>query len=332
MINTAIALSSRLSLTPSLVSKSRAGSNGTGAARRGQLQVIAAKKNKRKEERKAQKRAETKALLEKRDANKEEEPADAPVSSGPKPYEATATVMQSLTICGSYKDKTGDKLLDGTILVQEAAETLWNAPFVCASHDASDVFNYGNKAALSLWQLSWDEFVGLPSTKSAEDDQTVQSERRELLDRAAKDGYIKDYSGIRQTSDGRKFKINGATVWTITDKDGNKTGQAVRFDTFSWVGDDGEEEEMMVCEGGEIVSKKSIAADAASDPKDVPSEAEVAEASAAVEAQAAEVRRLKEEDGLDNSSPEIQAGVASLMEKKAVLADLEERIAAAADA
>ena len=73
MINTAIALSSRLSLTPSLVSKSRAGSNGTGAARRGQLQVIAAKKNKRKEERKAQKRAETKALLEKRDANKEEE-------------------------------------------------------------------------------------------------------------------------------------------------------------------------------------------------------------------------------------------------------------------
>jgi hypothetical protein len=121
-------------------------------------------------------------------------------------------------------------------------------------------------------------------------------------------------------------------VWTITDKDGNKTGQAVRFDTFSWVGDDGEEEEMMVCEGGEIVSKKSIAADAASDPKDDPSEAEVAEASAAVEAQAAEVRRLKEEDGLDNSSPEIQAGVASLMEKKAVLADMEERIAAAADA
>ena len=44
------------------------------------------------------------------------------------------------------------------------------------------------------------------------------------------------------------------------------------------------------------------------------------------------MRRLKEEDGLDNSSPEIQAGVASLMEKKAVLADMEERIAAAADA
>ena len=118
------------------------------------------------------------------------------------------------------------------------------------------------------------------------------------MDRAAKDGYIKDYSGIRQTSDGRKFKINGATVWTITDKDGKKTGQAVRFDTFSWLGDDGEEEEMIVCEGGEIVPKKSIAADASSDVKEIPSAVEVAEASAAVEAQAAEVRRLKEEDGL----------------------------------
>ena len=45
-------------------------------------------------------------------------------------------------------------------------------------------------------------------------------------------------------------------MWTITDKDGKKTGQAVRFDTFSWLGDDGEEEEMIVCEGGEIVPKK----------------------------------------------------------------------------
>ena len=330
MIHTA--LSSRLSLPQSLTSKPRAGSSGSGATRRGQLHLIAAKKNKRKEERKAQKRAETKALMEKRDEDKGKETSDTSAPSGPQPYEATATVMQSLTICGSYKDKTGEKLLDGTILVQEAAKALWNAPFVCASHDASDVFNYGNKAALSLWRLSWDEFVGLPSTKSAEDDESVQSERRELLDRAAKDGYIKDYSGIRQTSDGRKFKINGATVWTITDKDGKKTGQAVRFDTFSWLGDDGEEEEMIVREGGEIVPKKSIAADASSDVKEIPSAVEVAEASAAVEAQAAEVRRLKEEDGLDNSSPAVQAGVASLMEKKAVLADLEERIAAAADA
>ena len=176
----------------------------------GPTHLIAAKKNKRKEERKAQKRAETKAPWRSETKTREKKHPDTSAPSGPQPYEATATVMQSLTICGSYKDKNREKLLDGTIPVQEAAKALWNAPFVCASHDASDVFNYGNKAAFSLWRLSWDEFVGLPSTKSAEDDESVQSERRELLDRAAKDGYIKDYSGIRQTSDGRKFKINGA--------------------------------------------------------------------------------------------------------------------------
>ena len=122
MIHTA--LSSRLSLPQSLTSKPRAGSSGSGATRRGQLHLIAAKKNKRKEERKAQKRAETKALLEKRDEDKEKETSNTSAPSGPQPYEATATVMQSLTICGSYKDRTGEKLLDGTILVQEAAKAL----------------------------------------------------------------------------------------------------------------------------------------------------------------------------------------------------------------
>ena len=81
MIHTA--LSSRLSLPQSLTSKPRAGSSGSGATRRGQLHLIAAKKNKRKEERKAQKRAETKALMEKRDEDKGKETSDTSAPSGP---------------------------------------------------------------------------------------------------------------------------------------------------------------------------------------------------------------------------------------------------------
>ena len=94
----------------SLTSKPRAGSSGSGATRRGQLHLIAARiswtrKTSGREERKAQKRAETKALMEKRDEDKGKETSDTSAPSGPQPYEATATVMQSLTICGSYKDK-----------------------------------------------------------------------------------------------------------------------------------------------------------------------------------------------------------------------------------
>lgn len=43
---------------------------------------------------------------------------------------------------------------------------LFHAPFCCCSHDGSDVFNYGNKAALALWELEWQEFVGMQSLKS----------------------------------------------------------------------------------------------------------------------------------------------------------------------
>ena len=308
----------------------RPGRTASVPAGRGALQVVAAKKkSKRDQERKAAKRAETKELnarfaAAKEDAGDEAEKDAAPAAkSGPAPYEGTGTVMQSLTICGSFKEKTGDKLLDGTVMVQEAAERLFKAPFVCASHDAEDVFNYGNQAALSLWGLPWDEFVGMPSTKSAQDDDGIQSERRELLDKAAESGVIRDYSGVRQASDGRKFKVDGAIVWTITNKDGEKTGQAVRFDSFTWLNEDGTDgEAMTVAEGGQLVPAKAAAP--ADEPKAGASPEDIEKAAKAVDEQAAEVRRLKDEQGLTNADPEVQDAVAELLKRKSALAALEE--------
>lgn len=82
----------------------------------------------------------------------------------------------------------------------------------------------------------------MPSTKSAQAEDGIQSERRELLDKAAATGIVRDYSGVRQTSAGRRFEMHGATVWTITDSEGAKTGQAVRFDAFTWLDADGDED------------------------------------------------------------------------------------------
>jgi hypothetical protein len=189
------------------------------------------------------------------------------------------------------------------------------------------VFNYGNKAALELWGLSWDDFVGMPSTKSASDEDAIQSERRELLDKAAASGVIKDYSGVRQASDGRRFRVTGATVWTITDREGNKTGQAVRFDTFAWLGENGEETEMTVADGGELVEKSSGAGDGDATADAAPSASDIAAAAEAVEEAAAKVRNLKEGDGLTNADPEVQAAVSELLAKKSALAELEERAA-----
>jgi len=90
------------------------GSAGAEVVKRGApVVVVSAKKdNKRKEERKAKNR-------EKQRDERGETAAEAVKSpSGPSPFESAAAIMQSLTICGSYKDKTGEKLLEGKLMVQ----------------------------------------------------------------------------------------------------------------------------------------------------------------------------------------------------------------------
>ena len=110
--HTMTALSSRICFAsvPMVASRSR-----TMDESRGDLKVYAGKKkSKRSQERKAQRKAENKELMSsgKKSGEEEEDVGEASVK-GPAPYESTASVMQSLTICGSYKSQTGEKLLDG---------------------------------------------------------------------------------------------------------------------------------------------------------------------------------------------------------------------------
>ena len=212
--------------------------------------------------------------------------------------------------------------------MHEAASALFNAPFVCASHDAEDTFNYGNKAALALWELDWDGFVGMKSTKSADvEDATTQAERRALLDKAASDGLITNYSGVRMSSTGKKFRVENATVWTMTNGDGVKTGQAVRFEKVVRLNADGSDgDAMVVNENGEWV-KDVVASPAEDKVVDVDAvKALVAELSAQVEAQAAVVRELKDNGGT-NADDDVKAAVSVLLDVKAKLSEAEAKLA-----
>jgi hypothetical protein len=57
-----------------------------------------------------------------------------------------------------------------------------------------------------------------------------------LLDSVAHTGLIDDYSGIRISSTGRRFRICNATVWSVTDPSGKKTGQAATFSDWEFIG------------------------------------------------------------------------------------------------
>ena len=219
----------------------------------------------------------------------------------------------------SYKKATGTKLVEGNVMVHDAARALFRAPFACASHDGNDVFNYGNQAALELWEMEWDAFVGMSSKKSADEaDEATQAERRALLDRAASDGVIMNYSGVRVSSRGAKFRIEDATVWTMKDGDGNKTGQAVRFDRVVRLQPDGSDGEVRVVnDEGHWVTR----VDEPTGEAPAVDAAKIEELSAAVDAKAAEVRALKDA-GLTNADDDVKAAVKVLLDLKSQLSAL----------
>lgn len=131
----------------------------------------------------------------------------------------------------SHLQLTGRELFpEASTLPPETLEQhLAAAPFVLVSHgtDADPVLNYGNKTALSLWEMDWETFTRTPSRFTAETPN--RDERARLLARVTSHGFIDDYSGVRISRTGKRFLISQATVWNILHKDGSPAGQAATF-------------------------------------------------------------------------------------------------------
>jgi len=126
-------------------------------------------------------------------------------------------------------------MVDPALSPIEQAQILFEAPFAVVSHHAANageepIFNYGNRTALELFAMTWEEFTCLPSRLSAEP--VHQAERARLFERVRTQGYIDDYRGVRIASTGRRFWIENATVWTLYDEAGQLYGQAALFDNW----------------------------------------------------------------------------------------------------
>ena len=93
--------------------------------------------------------------------------------------------------------------------------------------------NYGNRAALALWEMSWVELTRTPSRLTAE--APNREERARLLEAVTRCGFIDDYSGVRISKSGRRFRITRATVWNLLTEDGKPCGQAAMFDRWEYL-------------------------------------------------------------------------------------------------
>ena len=145
-------------------------------------------------------------------------------------WETDFVMAHPACLSRSLKHWTGRELVPGVSDPVDLAQKVFEAPFVVVSHgtEADPVLNYGNRAALALWEMSWAELTRTPSRLTAE--APNREERARLLEAVTRRGFIDDYSGVRISKSGRRFRITRATVWNLLTEDGKPCGPAAMFD------------------------------------------------------------------------------------------------------
>jgi len=150
-------------------------------------------------------------------------------------WQTNFVIAHTQMLARSFRKWTGRDLLPGLFNPAGLAKNIFHAPFVVVSHgtEADPILNYGNQVALDLWEMSWNEFTRTPSRLTAE--APNQIERAKLLDAVSRQGFIDDYSGIRISKNGRRFKISCATVWNLISERSEPCGQAATFDRWEFL-------------------------------------------------------------------------------------------------
>jgi hypothetical protein len=118
-------------------------------------------------------------------------------------------------------------LVPESLSAEEGARWLYEqAPFGILAHNTAmdPVFVYGNRTAQRCFEYDWDELTSLPSRLSAE--APNREERQAFLERVGRDGFVDGYRGLRVSKSGKRFWIEDAIVWQLTDELGEYRGQA----------------------------------------------------------------------------------------------------------
>ena len=154
------------------------------------------------------------------------EPAEAPWLS-PQLLGLTALLLES-------HQRLFQRPLVRSNGIRLAAQELFVLDQVVLCHDGSEDprFLYANRAALQLFSRNWEQMVGMPSRLSASANQRLR--RREQLELARRQDKLKNYSGVRVNSQGRRFQIRGARIWSLIDQERHYSGQAACFSQWWW--------------------------------------------------------------------------------------------------
>lgn len=136
-------------------------------------------------------------------------------------------------LLSSYQRLLGRPLITFTNPQLNLAEQVFTAKFALISHntDSDPLFNYANQTALALFEYPWDEFIQLASRYSAE--ASLHADREKLLALVNTQGFYEDYTGVRMTKSGKRFRIERVTIWNVHDHQGRYYGQAAYFNHWT---------------------------------------------------------------------------------------------------
>lgn len=129
-------------------------------------------------------------------------------------------------LISSFFRLTGKALIEIPHAKTNIYQALYDADFCVVSHNTENdpIFNYGNRAALNLFEMRWVDFIKLASKKSAE--LQNREERDNLLARVSAHGFIEDYQGVRVSATGKRFFVENSIVWNVLDEKDHYCGQA----------------------------------------------------------------------------------------------------------
>ena len=150
-------------------------------------------------------------------------------------WQTDSVIAHTQILARSFAHWTGRDLLPGIFNPLGLSKNIFQAPFALVSHgtEADPVLNYGNAAALALWKMPWEELTRTPSRLTAE--VPNREERAKLLEAVVRRGFIDDYSGVRISKTGKRFRISRATVWNLIAHDGKSCGQAAMFGEWKFL-------------------------------------------------------------------------------------------------
>ncbi len=150
-------------------------------------------------------------------------------------WQSEFVVAHTACLARSLRHFTGRDLLPGSTDPFLLAQKVFEAPFILVSHgtEADPVLNYGNRVALTLWEMTWEELTRTPSRFTAE--ALNREERARLLAEVTARGFIDDYCGVRISKTGRRFRIHQATVWNLITESGQPCGQTAMFDRWEFL-------------------------------------------------------------------------------------------------